>query len=167
MLSYQASSKANDEDLLVIPTAVECWPSVQGRSAARNREEISDSHIVSQLRNNYRITKGKPEALQVSLLCVFSNNSPPPPNLRWKDGKGEMPLKFLKELVLTTNPSSSFQKDGGVLREWSKSHISMTWGGRHTFYLLGKVHLRFRNKLMKGKIEQNKTKSLSKETCKK
>lgn len=49
MLSYQASSKANDEDLPVTPTAVECWPSVQGRNAARNREEISDSHILRQL----------------------------------------------------------------------------------------------------------------------
>lgn len=59
---------------------------------------------------------------------------------------------------MTTNPSSCVQKDGGVLGEWSKSHISMTWGGRPPFYQLGKVHPRFRNKLMKGKIEQNKTK---------
>lgn len=74
MLSYQASSKANDEDLPVTPTAMECWPRVQGR----NGQEISDSHIVRWLRNNCRITKGKPEALQVSLLCVLSNDSPCP-----------------------------------------------------------------------------------------
>lgn len=78
-----------------------------------------------------------------------------------------MPLKFLKELVLTINPRSCFQKNGGALREWSKSHISMTCVGRNMFYQLGKVHPSFRNKLMRGEIEQNKTKSLSKETCKK
>lgn len=62
-----------------------------------------------------------------------------------------MPLKFLKELVLTINPRSCFQKDGGALREWSKSHISMTCVGGNMFYQLGKVHPSFRNKLMRGK----------------